>query len=40
MGSIALTVLTISLGAFFMFVGHLKITPKFFPDIHEDMVMN
>jgi hypothetical protein len=40
MGSIALTVLTISLGAFFMFVGHFKITPKFFPDIHEDMVMN
>jgi hypothetical protein len=38
MGSIALTVLTLTLGMFFMFVGHLKITPQFFPDVHEQMV--
>ncbi|CAF0787669.1 unnamed protein product [Adineta steineri] len=37
MGSIALTVLTLTLGMFFMFVGQFKVTPKFFPDIHEDM---
>jgi hypothetical protein len=39
MGSIALTVLTLTLGVFFVFVGHFKITPKFFPEIHEDMVL-
>ena len=38
MGSIALTVLTLTLGMFFIFVGQFKVTPKFFPDIHEDMV--
>ena len=38
MGSIALTVLTLTLGIFFIFVGQFKITSKFFPDIHEDMV--
>lgn len=38
MGSIALTVLTLTLGAFFVFVGQFKVTPKFFPEIHEDMV--
>ncbi|CAF4734096.1 unnamed protein product [Rotaria sp. Silwood1] len=37
MGSIALTVLTLTLGMFFIFVGQFKITPKFFPDVHEDM---
>ncbi|CAF0819545.1 unnamed protein product [Rotaria sordida] len=37
MASIALTVLTLTLGMFFIFVGHFKITPKFFPDVHEDM---
>jgi len=38
MGSIALTVLTLTLGLFFVFVGHFKLTPQFFPDVHEDMV--
>jgi hypothetical protein len=38
MASLALTVLTLTLGAFFIFVGQLKITSQFFPDIHEDMV--
>lgn len=38
MGSIALTVLTLTLGMFFIFVGQFKVTSKFFPDIHEDMV--
>jgi len=37
MGSIALTVLTLTLGMFFIFVGQFKLTPKFFPEIHEDM---
>jgi uncharacterized membrane protein YphA (DoxX/SURF4 family) len=37
MGSIALTVLTLALGVFFIFVGQFKITSKFFPDVHEDM---
>jgi len=37
MASIALTVLTLTLGMFFIFVGQFKITPQFFPDIHEDM---
>jgi len=37
MGSIALTVLTLTLGMFFIFVGQFKITPKFFPDVHDDM---
>jgi hypothetical protein len=40
MGSIALTVLTLALGVFFIFVGQFKITSKFFPDVHEDMVEN
>jgi hypothetical protein len=40
MASLALTVLTLTLGAFFIFVGQLKITSQFFPDIHEDMVTN
>jgi hypothetical protein len=38
MGSIALTVLTITLGSFFIFVGQFKITSKISPEIHEDMV--
>ncbi|CAF3322297.1 unnamed protein product [Rotaria socialis] len=37
MGSLALTVLTLTLGMFFIFVGQFKITPQFFPDVHEDM---
>jgi len=37
MGSIALTVLTLTLGMFFIFVGQFKITPQFFPKEHEDM---
>ena len=40
MASVALTVLTLTLGMFFIFVGQFKITPKFFPEIHEDMVNN
>ena len=40
MASLALTVLTLTLGMFFIFVGQFKVTPKFFPDIHEDMVPN
>jgi len=38
MSSIALSVLTLTLGMFFILVGQFKVTPKFFPDIHEDMV--
>ena len=38
MGSLALTALTITLGMFFIFVGQFKITPQFFPEVHEDMV--
>lgn len=37
MASIALTVLTLTLGMFFIFVGQFKVTPTFFPDVHEDM---
>ncbi|CAF0989513.1 unnamed protein product [Rotaria magnacalcarata] len=37
MGSLALTVLTLTLGMFFIFVGQFKVTPQFFPDVHEDM---
>jgi len=38
MSSIALSVLTLTLGMFFMLIGQFKVTSKFFPDIHEDMV--
>jgi len=37
MGSIALTVLSLTLGLFFILVGQFKVTPKFFPEVHEDM---
>jgi len=35
--SIALTVLSLTLGLFFIMLGQFKVTPKFFPDVHEDM---
>jgi hypothetical protein len=38
MSSLALSVLTVTLGMFFILIGQFKITPKFFPDVHEDMV--
>lgn len=38
MSSIALFVITLTLGLFFIFIGQFKVTPKFFPDIHDDMV--
>lgn len=38
MNSIALTVLSLTLGMFFILVGQFKVTPKFFPDVHDDMV--
>jgi hypothetical protein len=38
MSSLALSVVTLTLGMFFILVGQFKITPKFFPEIHEDMV--
>lgn len=38
MSSLALTVLTLTLGMFFILIGQFKVTPKFFPDIYDDMV--
>jgi hypothetical protein len=38
MTSLALSVVTLSLGVFFILIGQFKVTPKFFPEIHEDMV--
>jgi hypothetical protein len=38
MSSLALTVLTLTLGIFFILIGQFKITSKFFPDVHDDMV--
>ncbi|CAF1600814.1 unnamed protein product, partial [Didymodactylos carnosus] len=35
--SLALTVLSLTLGLFFILVGQFKVTPKFFPEVHEDM---
>ncbi|CAF3485881.1 unnamed protein product [Rotaria sp. Silwood1] len=37
MSSLALTVLTLTVGMFFILTGQFKVTSKFFPDIHEDM---
>ncbi|CAF3369398.1 unnamed protein product [Rotaria socialis] len=37
MSSLALHVLTLTLGLFFILVGQFKVTPKLFPDIHQDM---
>ncbi|CAF1042908.1 unnamed protein product [Adineta steineri] len=37
MSSVALSVLTLTLGMFFILIGQFKVTPKYFPDIHEDM---
>jgi len=38
MSSLALSVLTLTLGLFFILIGQFKITPKFFPDVYDDMV--
>lgn len=38
MSSLALTVLSLTLGIFFILIGQFKVTSKFFPEIHEDMV--
>lgn len=35
--SLIVTVLTLTLGIFFILVGQFKVTPQFFPDIHADM---
>jgi hypothetical protein len=38
MSSLALTVLTLTLGMFFILIGQFKVTSKIFPDVHDDMV--
>lgn len=38
MSSLALSVLSLTLGLFFILIGQFKVTPKFFPEIYEDMV--
>ncbi|CAF1056508.1 unnamed protein product [Didymodactylos carnosus] len=35
MASLGLHLLTIVLGAFFIFLGHLNVTPQFFPEYHK-----
>ncbi|CAF0760341.1 unnamed protein product [Didymodactylos carnosus] len=35
MASLGLHLLTIVLGVFFIFLGHLKVTPQFFPEYHN-----
>jgi uncharacterized membrane protein YphA (DoxX/SURF4 family) len=35
MASLVLHLLTVSLGVAFLFFGHLKLTPQFFPDYHN-----
>jgi hypothetical protein len=37
MASLVLHLLTISLGVLFIFVGHLHLTPQFFPEIHNQI---
>ncbi|CAF0948761.1 unnamed protein product [Rotaria sordida] len=37
MSSVALFVITLTIGIFFILIGQFKVTSKFFPDIHEDM---
>ncbi len=37
MASLALHLLTISLGVLFLFLGHLKLTPQFFPEYHTQI---
>lgn len=37
MGSLALHLLTIVLGAVFVFLGHIKLTPQFFPEYHTQI---
>jgi len=34
---LVLRFLTITLGVLFVFLGHLHLTPQFFPDIHEQI---
>ena len=38
MSSLAVTALSLTLGLIFIFIGQFKVTPKFFPGIHKDMV--
>lgn len=37
MSSLALHLLTLSLGVFFIFLGHLHITGQFFPELHAQI---
>lgn len=37
MASLALHLLTVSLGVFFVFLGHLHITGQFFPELHTQI---
>lgn len=37
MASLALHLLTLSLGVFFIFLGHLHITGQFFPELHTQI---
>ncbi|CAF1021836.1 unnamed protein product [Adineta steineri] len=37
MASLSLHLLTILLGAFFIFLGHLHLTPQFFPEYHNQI---
>ncbi|UJR30665.1 hypothetical protein I4U23_018189 [Adineta vaga] len=37
MSSLALSVLTLTLGMYFILMGQFKITSRYFPDIYEDM---
>ncbi|CAF1226165.1 unnamed protein product [Adineta ricciae] len=37
MNSLAPSVLTLTLGMFFILMGQFKVTPRYFPDVYEDM---
>jgi len=37
MASLALHLLTVILGVTFMFLGHIKLTPQFFPEYHSQI---
>lgn len=37
MGSLALHLLTVVLGVVFVFLGHVKLTPQFFPEYHAQV---
>ena len=37
MASLGLHLLTVLLGVIFLFLGHIKLTPQFFPDYHNQV---